>query len=152
MTHNFVSWGPGISHEIKRPSLINHLWKTHMYPFQTSKHTAIENKTLLIPSPATQYTYSLFTLQFSNQHASHFKMQFGTSCLLGENDRTQLILVQIKYYYYYSTTHCSLLGLIVQSGLDVPTFATRRLHVRHHARAPSGGRWNRGREMSGNFA
>ena len=34
-------------------------------------------------------------------------------------------------------------------GLDVPTFATRRLHACHHARAPSGGRWNCGREMSG---
>jgi hypothetical protein len=43
------------------------------------------------------------------------------------------------------------LRLIVRSGLDVPTFATRRLHACHHARAPSGGRWNCGREMSGNF-
>jgi len=42
--------------------------------------------------------------------------------------------------------------LIVRSGLDVPTFATRRLYACHHARAPSGGRWNCGREMSGNFA
>jgi hypothetical protein len=40
----------------------------------------------------------------------------------------------------------------VGSWLDVPTFATRRLHACHHARAPSGGRWNCGREMSGNFA
>jgi len=40
----------------------------------------------------------------------------------------------------------------VRSGLDVPTFATRRLHACHHARAPSGGTWNCGREMSGNFA
>ena len=30
--------------------------------------------------------------------------------------------------------------------LDVPTFATRGLHVRHDARDPSGGRWNCGRE------
>jgi len=44
------------------------------------------------------------------------------------------------------------LRLIVPSCLDVPTFATRRLHACHHARAPSGGRWNCGREMSGNFA
>ena len=43
------------------------------------------------------------------------------------------------------------LRLIVRSLLDVPTFATRRLHVCHHARAPSGGRWNCGREMSGKF-
>ena len=40
------------------------------------------------------------------------------------------------------------LRLIVRSWLDVPTFATRRLHVR----APGGRRWNCGREMSGNFA
>jgi hypothetical protein len=44
------------------------------------------------------------------------------------------------------------LRLIVRSGLDVPTFATRRLHACHHARVPSGGRWNCGQEMSGNFA
>jgi len=30
--------------------------------------------------------------------------------------------------------------------LDVPTFATRYLHVRHDARDPRGGRWNCGRE------
>ena len=30
--------------------------------------------------------------------------------------------------------------------LDVPTFATKCLHVRHDARYPSGGRWNCGRE------
>jgi len=44
------------------------------------------------------------------------------------------------------------LKLIVRSGLDVPTFATRHLHACHQARAPSSGRWNCGREMSGNFA
>jgi hypothetical protein len=53
---------------------------------------------------------------------------------------------------YVSTTHCSLLRLIVRSWLDIPTFATRCLHECHHARAPSGGKWNCGREMSGNFA
>jgi hypothetical protein len=40
----------------------------------------------------------------------------------------------------------------VRSGLYVLTFATRRLHACHHARAPSGGRWNCGREMSGTFS
>jgi hypothetical protein len=44
------------------------------------------------------------------------------------------------------------LRLIVGSWLDVPTFVTRRLHACYHARAPSGGRWNCGQEMSGNFA
>jgi len=43
------------------------------------------------------------------------------------------------------------LRLIVRSGLDVPTFATRRLHACRHSREPSGGRWNCGREMSGKF-
>jgi hypothetical protein len=50
----------------------------------------------------------------------------------------------------FFTTHCSL-RLIVRSELDVSTFATRLLDACHHARAPSGGRWNWGREMSGNF-
>jgi len=49
------------------------------------------------------------------------------------------------------TTHCSL-RLIVRSELKVPTFTTRRLHACRHAKAPSGGRWNCGREISGNFA
>jgi hypothetical protein len=39
----------------------------------------------------------------------------------------------------------------VRSGLDFLTFATRRLHACQHARAPSGGRWNCEREMSGKF-
>ena len=39
----------------------------------------------------------------------------------------------------------------MRSGLDVPTFAIRRLHVFHHAKAPSSGRWNCGRVMSGKF-
>jgi len=43
------------------------------------------------------------------------------------------------------------LRLIVRSGLDVPTFATRRHHACHHTRAPSCGRWSCGREMSRQF-
>jgi len=51
------------------------------------------------------------------------------------------------YYYYYYYYYCSTyalqpLRLIVRSGLDVPTFAIRRLHACHQARAPSGGSWN----------
>jgi hypothetical protein len=45
-----------------------------------------------------------------------------------------------------------LLGFIVRSELDVPTFVTMRLHMCHHERAPSSGRWNCGQEVSGNFA
>jgi len=48
--------------------------------------------------------------------------------------------------------HTAALRLIVRSSWDVPTFATKRLHTCHHARTPSGGRWNCGREMSGNVA
>jgi hypothetical protein len=44
------------------------------------------------------------------------------------------------------------LRLIVRSWLDFQVFATRRLHAFHHARAPSGRRWNCGREMSGNLS
>jgi hypothetical protein len=44
----------------------------------------------------------------------------------------------------FSTTHCSFLRLVVRCVLDVPTFATRRLHACHHARAPSGESWNCG--------
>jgi hypothetical protein len=50
----------------------------------------------------------------------------------------------------FFTTHCSL-RFIVRTELEVPTFATRRLHACQHARSPSGGRWNCGREMSGNL-
>ena len=57
-----------------------------------------------------------------------------------------------RYYFQLSTYALQPSRLIVRSGLDVQTFATRRLHACHHARAPSGGRWNCGREMSGNFA
>jgi sterol desaturase/sphingolipid hydroxylase (fatty acid hydroxylase superfamily) len=44
------------------------------------------------------------------------------------------------------------LRLFVRSGLDIPTFATRRLHSCHHSRANNGRRWNFGRKMSRNFA
>jgi hypothetical protein len=54
--------------------------------------------------------------------------------------------------YCYFQLRTAALRLIVRSWLDVQTFATRRLHAFHQARAPSGGRWNCGREMSGNFA
>jgi len=37
---------------------------------------------------------------------------------------------------YFQLTYCSLLRLIVRSCLDVPSFATRRLHACQHARAP----------------
>ena len=54
----------------------------------------------------------------------------------------------IAIIFNYALQH---LRLILRSGLDVPTFATRRLHACHHTRAPSGGRWNCVREISGKF-
>jgi hypothetical protein len=70
----------------------------------------------------------------------------GNCCCLWGSQETQ-----IHHICLFSTTHYRLLRLIVPSGLDVSTFATRRLHACHHARAPSGGRWNCGREMSLEF-
>ena len=60
----------------------------------------------------------------------------------------EVYLLAVVLVLLFSTYTLQPSRLIVRSGLDVPTFATRRLH----ARAPSGGRWNCGREMSGNFA
>ena len=56
-----------------------------------------------------------------------------------------------RQWLIFSTYALQPSRLIVRYGLDVPTFVTRRFHACHHARAPSGGRWNCEREMSGNF-
>jgi hypothetical protein len=77
-------------------------------------------------------------------------MSFRMTCP-GSQHVSILRHVNSVVFFFFATTHCSLLRLIVLSGLNVPTFATRRLHACHHARAPSGGRWNCGREMSGKF-
>jgi hypothetical protein len=55
------------------------------------------------------------------------------------------------YYYYFFNDELQPIRLIVRSGLDFTTFATRRLHACHQARARSGGKWNCGREISGKF-
>jgi hypothetical protein len=67
------------------------------------------------------------------------------------NCRQIVIWVRKETTMSFYIIHCSL-RLIVRSELEVPTFATRPLHACHRARAPSGGRWNCGRELSGNFA
>ena len=64
-------------------------------------------------------------------------------------DGRRHIQIRIVIIFNYAL---QLLRLIVRSWLYVRTFATRRRHACHHARAPSGGRWNCGREMSRNFA
>ena len=66
---------------------------------------------------------------------------------------TRFALLRILYSRHplelllFSTYALQPSRVIVRSGLEVPTFAARRLHACHHARAPSGGRWNCGREM-----
>ena len=69
----------------------------------------------------------------------------------------ELRIFLLNYWHYlrvclFVQLRTAALRLIVRSWLEVPAFATRRLHACHRARAPSGGRWNCGREMSGNFA
>jgi len=68
------------------------------------------------------------------------------------NDGARRIPWIISFVCLFIQLRTAALRLIVQSWLDIPTFATRRLHACHHARAPYGGRWNCGQEMSGNFA
>jgi hypothetical protein len=74
----------------------------------------------------------------------HFPSRASTSAITFQLDSI--------YEFFFSTYTLQPSRLIVRSGLDVPTFAIRRLHACPHARTPSGGRWNCGREMSGNFA
>jgi hypothetical protein len=83
-----------------------------------------------------------------NSWVTHYRFSGWITQREREATASQCITSRMLCLCLFSTTHCSLLRLIVWPGLDVPTFATRRLHVR----APSGGRWNCGREMSGNFA
>jgi len=61
------------------------------------------------------------------------------------------VIVAIRLLLIFSTYALQPSRLIVRSGLDVPTFANRRLHACHHTTARSGGRWDCGREMSGKF-
>jgi hypothetical protein len=67
-------------------------------------------------------------------------------------DKVALGQIFLTVFHFFLTYALQPSRLIVRSGLDVPTFVTRCLHRCHHARAPSGRRWNCGREMSKNFA
>ena len=74
-----------------------------------------------------------------------------------QESETQYFILFTFFWYTFSLPcvfiqlRTAALRLIVRSWLDFPTFATRRLHACHHARAPSGGKWNCGRGMSGKF-
>jgi hypothetical protein len=86
---------------------------------------------------------------FFNTYARYFGCSRRPTCPTNEQDNVFFVCLFVCLFIQLRT---AVLRLIVRSGLDVPTFATRRLHACNHARAPSGGRWNWGREMSGNFA
>jgi len=117
---------------------------------------------------------------WSHKSENVFKQMEGISKKLGWALSSESVTVHLTtiYYYYY---RYSALGPVwaenrAQSGdwygsgtlhprqvlggslplllprLDVPTFATRCLHVRHDARDPSGGRWNCGRESFNNMS
>ena len=55
-------------------------------------------------------------------------------------ESTPFTYLLFTYFCFFIQLRTAALRLIVRSWLDVPTFATRRLHACHHARAPSGGR------------
>jgi len=61
-------------------------------------------------------------------------------------------VLQDNIFFLFIQLRTAALRLTMRSWLDVPTFAIRRPHACHPTRAPSGGRWNCGRETSGNFA
>jgi len=87
-----------------------------------------------------------FIMVFTSQILKQiYRFIIFASCFV----RVLLLLLLLLLLFNYALQP---LRLIVRSGLDVPTFATRRLYACHHARAPSGGRWNCEREMYCNFA
>jgi hypothetical protein len=68
--------------------------------------------------------------------------------LYKSNERVHVYELLLLFFFQLRTAafkaYCA-------SWVRLPTFATRRLHACHHARAPNGGRWKCGREMSGKF-
>ena len=139
--------------------------------FMTQQYSADGNKTYQNTRWHTQNitiiistTVKTSNLTSSNQNRSKYPdipicVRTHVGWVWGMHHSTQqwsksmeTITVRIKVYYYFFNYALQPLRLTVPSGLDVPTFATRRLHACHHARAPSGRRWNCGRKMSENFA
>jgi hypothetical protein len=80
---------------------------------------------------------------FTNRWTQRWRGSEGIGLLL------LLLLILLLLLLLFSTYALQLSKLIVRSGLEVPTFATRHVHACYHAIAPSGGRWNCGREMLG---
>jgi len=90
------------------------------------------------------------TVQYTEK--SGHNIQLSSVCRAVNMFTTYRAKQYFIHLFIFSTYALQPSRLIVRSRLDFPTFATRRLHACHHARAPSSGRWNRGREMSENFA
>jgi hypothetical protein len=90
------------------------------------------------------FLWYLMGLRFSvlSHVRSHMYMRwFHPPCLYG----IQILLTEDELSGYgllllllFSTYALQPSRLILRSGLDVPTFATRCLHACHHTRAPSG--------------
>ena len=119
----------------------------------------IINISLIFARPLNIQTTFLLLFSVSKAPASnnypdrvHINIRISKSIHCEPASFTIVTFVCCRLRCLFIKLHTAALRLIVRSWLDVPTFATRRLHACHHARAPSGGRWNCGREMSGNFA
>jgi hypothetical protein len=108
---------------------------------------------------ANLYKHCIFNIIIHTVHVPTVISHLSTTVL----NKVQFIVIKTPTCFgtgmtssgsslFYFQLHIAALRLIVRSWLDVPTFATRRLHAWYHARVPSGGRWNCGREMPGNVA
>jgi hypothetical protein len=83
-------------------------------------------------------------VQYNGFHATMLKYIFKN--LLQFQWSSPFLALVTAATCLFAQLRTAVLRLIVRSWLDVPTFATRRLHACHHATTPSGGRWNCGRE------
>jgi hypothetical protein len=92
-----------------------------------------------------KFVHSADRHRFMITNVTTYSFKFRQEATWGQN-------ISAAYVLLFSTYALQPSRLIVRSGLDVSTFATRRLHVCHQAREPSGERWNCGREISENFA
>jgi hypothetical protein len=160
-------WFKSINRERARARAHTHTPHAHTHTTYTHTHTNAHTHT-------HTHTYMLIALAYfislrnrtENTDAGRWKMMcFETSdfiikprnfldpSLLWDDFVRQVnSLLFVCLFLFFIQLRTAALRLIVRSWLDVPTFATGRLQACHHARAPSGGRWNCGREMSSNFA
>jgi len=97
-----------------------------------NSNDTIGNRTRDLPASSAvshvfEYMYWLYKVTFTNWQQQILCYEYITvSYNEYSNEINALNKIQL---FIYTTTHCSLLRLIVRPGLDVPTFATRRLHT-----------------------